>query len=101
MRIVLRVILVFAVIYAGLLGALAIAMRQPPDIFGAIMSKMHNVAFMVLPFQPLWMNARAGHLHPGDLAPDFSLKTPDGSAEVRLSGFRGKKPVVLIFGSYT
>ncbi len=37
----------------------------------------------------------------GDLAPDFRLKTKDGKHEVRLSGFRGKKPVVLIFGSYT
>ena len=101
MRIVLRIVLVLAAIYAGLLGALAIAMRQPPDTFGAIMSKMHNAVFMMFPFEPLWMNARAGHLHPGDLAPDFSLKTPDGTAEVRLSSFRGKKPVVLVFGSYT
>lgn len=38
---------------------------------------------------------------PGDLAPDFSLRTLDGKGTVRLSDFRGKKPVVLIFGSYT
>ena len=37
----------------------------------------------------------------GDIAPDFTLKSIDGKSEVTLSGFRGKKPVVLIFGSWT
>jgi hypothetical protein len=37
----------------------------------------------------------------GEEAPDFTLKTLDGEGEVTLSSFRGKKPVVLIFGSYT
>ena len=37
----------------------------------------------------------------GDLAPDFTLITKDGKSKVTLSDFRGKKPVVLIFGSYT
>ncbi|MDQ3621703.1 MAG: redoxin domain-containing protein [Verrucomicrobiota bacterium] len=37
----------------------------------------------------------------GDEAPDFTLKTQDGAREVRLSSFRGKRPVVLVFGSYT
>lgn len=37
----------------------------------------------------------------GDLAPDFTLKSPAGDQTVRLSEFRGVKPVVLIFGSYT
>jgi hypothetical protein len=89
------------VIYAALVAALAIAMRQPPDTFGAIMAKMPPFAFMVLPFEHLWMNARAGHLNLGDPAPDFTLKTVDGSAQVTLSSFRDRKPVVLIFGSYT
>ena len=40
-------------------------------------------------------------LKTGDPAPDFKLKTVDGKKTVRLSGFRGKKPVALIFGSYT
>ena len=56
---------------------------------------------------------------PGEMAPDFALRplefyslgadTRDGTPEdpnapygpVQLSGFRGGKPVVLIFGSYT
>ena len=37
----------------------------------------------------------------GDLAPDFTLKTIDGAREVTLSQFRGRQPVVLIFGSWT
>jgi copper chaperone CopZ len=37
----------------------------------------------------------------GDLAPDFTLLTSDGKSKMSLSDSRGKKPVVLIFGSYT
>lgn len=35
------------------------------------------------------------------LAPDFTLKSPDGKKTVSLHDYRGKKPVVLIFGSFT
>ncbi len=38
---------------------------------------------------------------PGEIAPDFELHSPDGLTNVRLSSFRGNKPVVLIFGSFT
>ena len=37
----------------------------------------------------------------GELAPDFELQSPDGAAAVRLSDFRGKRPVALVFGSCT
>jgi len=37
----------------------------------------------------------------GDLAPDFQQPTHDGKKKYRLSDFRGKKPVVLVFGSFT
>ena len=40
-------------------------------------------------------------LRVGDPAPDFTLPDPTGKDTVTLSSFRGKKPVVLIFGSYT
>jgi peroxiredoxin len=33
---------------------------------------------------------------PGELAPDFELEDVNGN-QVHLSGFRGKKPVVLAF----
>jgi EF hand len=35
------------------------------------------------------------------LAPDFSLKSPDGKTTISLSDFKGKKPVALVFGSFT
>jgi AhpC/TSA family/EF hand len=34
-------------------------------------------------------------------APDFTLKSPDGKTTITLSDFKGKKPVVLVFGSFT
>jgi hypothetical protein len=37
----------------------------------------------------------------GQNAPDFTLPTQDGKGYITLSDFRGKKPVVLIFGSFT
>ena len=37
----------------------------------------------------------------GDEAPDFELRDANGKYPVRLSDFRGKKPVALIFGSFT
>jgi peroxiredoxin len=37
----------------------------------------------------------------GDLAPDFTLSDISGTESVTLSDFRGKKPVALVFGSYT
>ena len=45
-------------------------------------------------------------LQQGDPAFDFNLPTLDAThgltdAKVQLSGFRGKRPVALIFGSYT
>jgi len=37
----------------------------------------------------------------GDAAPDFTLPDPTGKKTITLSSYQGKKPVVLIFGSYT
>jgi hypothetical protein len=37
----------------------------------------------------------------GDKAPDFKLPVHDARKKICLSDFRGKKPVVLIFGSFT
>ena len=43
----------------------------------------------------------ADKLKVGDEAPDFTLKTMDGKGEETLSAYAGKKPVALVFGSYT
>ncbi|MDE2788252.1 MAG: hypothetical protein OXL37_16555 [Chloroflexota bacterium] len=37
----------------------------------------------------------------GEAAPDFSLKRLGSEEWVRLSDFRGRRPVALAFGSYT
>lgn len=37
----------------------------------------------------------------GDTAPDFELCDVNGLNPVRLSTFRGRKPVALVFGSFT
>jgi hypothetical protein len=76
-------------------------MSRPPDQFGRIMLDVPKPVMAVLPFKPLWSVARAGHLEIGDPAPDFELPTYDKSETIRLSAFRGKSPVVLVFGSYT
>lgn len=88
-------------VYVALLGGLFAAMLQPPAVFGRFMSKLPAVTYFLFPFEPLWLVARSGRLKVGDAAPDFSLKTSDGSSSVRLSSFQGDKPVVLIFGSHT
>ncbi len=38
---------------------------------------------------------------PGDEAPDFELGDVSGEHRFRLSSYRGARPVVLIFGSFT
>ena len=100
MRRFAQVVLVVAALYGALIAGLAVAMRQPPDVFGSIMAKLPGLAFALLPFKALWMNARTGGLHVGDAAPDFALALMNGSSMARLSSFHGR-PVVLIFGSYT
>ena len=37
----------------------------------------------------------------GEIAPDFELRDANGQNPVRLSDFRQKKPVALVFGSFT
>ncbi len=91
-----------ALLWAVATGALFGLMLQPPERFARAVARLPQpVLFAALPFQPLWSLARAGHLATGDRAPDFDLPTTDGRERVRLSSFRGRKPVVLIFGSYT
>jgi peroxiredoxin len=78
------------------------AMHQPPETFGRVMARMPGpVPFLLFPFETAWMRARAGRLHVGDPAPDFSLLKLDKSERVRLSELNRAQPVVLIFGSYT
>ncbi len=98
----LRAILVsLVVLWLLFLAAIYITMRQPPERFATAIAQLPGPAFLLFPFETLWLRARAGALNIGDPAPDFQLRTLDKTSEVSLSSFRGSKPVVLIFGSYT
>jgi len=97
----LKVLAGILVAYLLLSAALFAVMMQPPARFAGIAARMPGPLFMLLPFPPLWSLARAGHVSLGDPAPDFDLETLDKAGHVRLSSFRGREPVVLIFGSYT
>lgn len=102
-RTLARVIAVFALAWLLACSALYEIMRQPPETFARFMARIPGpVAFLALPFETLWVHARAGALHVGDSAPNFSLMKLDNSAPVQLSRLTAQgHPVVLIFGSYT
>ena len=89
------------IIYVSFAGLIWWAMRQPPETFGRVMKHVPDATFFVVPFETMWMHARAGHLQTGDPAPDFSLLKLDKSANVQLSSLSAQQPVVLVFGSYT
>ena len=89
------------VLYLIFLAGMFWAMRQPPERFGKVMSHFPMAALVAVPFEQMWNVARGGALRVGDAAPDFSLPHVDHTADVTLSAFRGKQPVVLVFGSYT
>ena len=78
-------------------------MRRSPEDFARVMAKIPGpIPFLILPFETLWMRARAGALQAGSPAPDFSLTKLDKTAQVQLSSLTAQqRPVVLVFGSYT
>ena len=96
-----KVVLTFVVVYASVCGAAYEVMRQTPERFSRVMIHVPDAAFIVLPFKPLWYQARAGRVQVGDPAPGLSLTTQNQKATVQLASYRGSQPVVLVFGSYT
>lgn len=93
-----------ALCFAGwicLVGYVNWAMRQPPEVFGHVMAKMPMPAYFVLPFETLWMRARAGHLSVGDAAPNLTVRKLEDHAPTDLASLWADRPVVLVFGSYT
>ena len=81
-------------------------MLQPPVRFGLFMRHMPAaLVWGALPAPRMWLWARKGALSMGDQAPDFTLplhtlRIARGPAPSP-SSFRGQRPVVLVFGSYT
>ena len=103
MKWLLRIVVTVVLLYVALFGSVAIAMMQTPERFGAFMKRMPApVVWGALPASRMWLWARRGVLAEGDLAPDFNLRTTqDRARRVSLSSYRGDRPVVLVFGSYT
>ena len=87
--------------YGMLLAHFYDLMKQPPLEFAEAWAHAPVLLRRLVPMPPLWKSARWGLLNVGDAAPDFELKTADKKRTVRLSDFVGKRPVVLVFGSYT
>jgi hypothetical protein len=94
---------VIAALWVMACMALYGVMGQPPERFAKVMAKIPGpIPFLILPFETLWMHARAGTLQVGSPAPDFVLMKLDKSARLQLSSLTGQnRPVVLVFGSYT
>ena len=99
MKALRKIAVAVLVLYVGVLAGLLAVMRDP-TLFGRVIRRVPEPAFVVIPFKRLWFIARAGRLKPGDAAPDFDLPAHNKKSRVRLASFRGQ-PVVLIFGSYT
>jgi hypothetical protein len=95
------ILVVLVVAYLGFASFIWWAMRQPPETFGRVMSRMPDIAYPMVPFETMWTRARAGTLKAGDLAPDFSLLKLDKTETLQLSSLAAREPVVLVFGSYT
>ena len=95
------VLVALVIAYSALLAATPIVMLQPPDRFGRIMAKVPGSGFHAHSLRADVDRRRDGHIEVGDVVPDFSLRTADRKGHVRLSSFRGQRPVVLVFGSYT
>lgn len=86
---------------AASLGVLAFSLfeREDPIALGLeVVSQMQETRAQELSWQ-LETDRQAPKV--GEEAPDFVLQDPSGHTKVRLSDFRGKRPVALMFGSYT
>ncbi|MDQ6698718.1 MAG: redoxin domain-containing protein [Acidobacteriota bacterium] len=106
MRVFLKIFGAVVVLYVLAVGTLlALAAWSPQSLAKVIAripsSESPGPMFMIIPLKPVMLLARSGRLRVGDSAPDFRLNTPDSSQTIQLSDFRGKTPVVLVFGSYT
>jgi hypothetical protein len=102
-RVAVFTLCVIAALWALCCVGLYRVMRQSPEQFGRVMARIPGpIPFLVLPFETLWMRARAGTLRVGNAAPDFSLTKLDKTAQIQLSSLSAlQRPVVLVFGSYT
>ena len=71
----------------------------------SVLTELYDDAKFVLQFRKKAMQSQkmldAQAPRAGDLAPDFTLSNLSGTASITLADFRGRRPVALIFGSFT
>jgi hypothetical protein len=101
MKITARILVVVFVLWLGFIGFMWRIMHRSPEGFARVMMHLPWEVFLICPFETMWTRARAGTVHVGDPAPDFSLATLDKTGTVRLSELNKTQAVVMIFGSYT
>lgn len=80
--------------------------RMAAVVFGLVLVAAAATALVKIGPRNVWGmirydQRREGSLQVGDRAPDLVLTALDGVTPVRLHDRIGKRPVVLIFGSYT
>lgn len=100
-KLYLRTAAALFVLWVALSASAFAVMLQPVETLCRVMSWTPGIVMGLIPFETLWSIARGGDLRPGDRAPDFELPREDGAGRVTLREFHGKRPVALIFGSYT
>src|SRR5215470_12645643 len=101
LRITARVLVVLFILWAGFVGFMFRIMHRSPEGFARVMMHLPWQVFLICPFETMWTQARAGTIHIGDAAPDFTLTKLDKTGTVELSELNKTQPVVMIFGSYT
>jgi len=79
--------LVVVLLLVGAFGVLSYLAGSPKDAYGMVRYALPQM--------------RGGELKVGDAAPDVELLALDGQSRFRLRERVGRKPLVLIFGSYT
>ena len=62
MRRIRAIVVSLLVLWLLFLGAIYFTMRQPPERFATAIAKLPGPAFMLFPFETLWLRARAGSL---------------------------------------
>ena len=80
-------LLAFVLLLAIAFGVLSHFMGGPRDVYGFLRYAL-----------PQW---HKGNLKVGDRAPDAEVYALDGQSTFRISDHIGRRPLILIFGSYT
>ena len=100
-KVTVAVLFIVLVLWIGFTGFMWRIMHRPPEQFARVMMHLPWEVFLICPFETMWTRARAGSVHVGDPAPDFTLAKLDKTATIHLADLDKTQPVVLVFGSYT